>query len=184
MLIRRFKFEIGIICQQFYVMDESTEYDPDWTTEAGVRLLAKNTGILGIGTVRTDAYVRVILEITSAKPKDDDFDAWDQVNECSLSIASGKLIVTGIGDELSQVPRIHVRPGSYRCRIYYGNLASVSTDKLEGNDHYKLVLWKSAPSRLIVRKQYIKGSRNEQHTRPQGAQRPIMLALGDAFKRS
>jgi hypothetical protein len=73
MLIRRFKFEIGIICQQFYVKDESAECDPDWTKEAAVRLLAKNTGILGIGTLRTDTYVPVILEITSAKPKHDDF---------------------------------------------------------------------------------------------------------------
>jgi hypothetical protein len=181
------------------VKDESAEYDLDWTKEAGVRLLANNTGILGIGTLRTDTYVPVILEITSAKPKHDDFGAWDQVNECSLSIASGKLIVTGIGDELSQVPRIPVRPGSYRCRIYYGDLASVSTNKLEGNDHYKLVLWKSAPSRLIVRKQYVPGSgKRTTHlantpidpstqtgvTRPPGVQRLIMLALGDAFKRS
>jgi hypothetical protein len=150
MLTRRFKFKILTVCRQFFVQDETAEDVLDWTKEEAVRLLAIKTKKLGIGTV-CDMYVPVDLEITSAEPKHDDFGEWDQVNECSLKIASGKLIVTGIGDQLWDVPRrFNVIPGSYRVRIYYGELGSVKKTKVKGKDQYKLVLWKSRSGPLIV----------------------------------
>jgi hypothetical protein len=42
-----------------------------------------------------------------------------------------------------------VLPGSYRARVYYGNLGLLTG----GNDHYKVVLWNAEPSPLLVLKQ-------------------------------
>ena len=36
----------------------------------------------------------------------------------------------------------------YRARIYYGDLNSLSDDGLDGDDHYKVALWRSEPGGL------------------------------------
>jgi hypothetical protein len=94
--------------------------------------------------------VSVIVEIAGGKA-DEDMSVWDQVNECTLEIPSGRLVIAGIGDDLPDFKRIEVLPGSYRVRVYY-NLDSL-TDDLDRNDNYKIVLWKAAPGPVLVLKQ-------------------------------
>jgi hypothetical protein len=44
-------------------------------------------------------------------------------------------------------------PGVYRARVFYGKLASLSDDGLEGDDHYRIILWPGSPSTPVVLKQ-------------------------------
>ena len=83
-MTRRFEYKLFADFSQFYRQDESAEDDPDisWTPEATDRLLAVEPGIVRVGTVRT-AIVPVTVEITEGEP-DDDVNAWDQVNECTI----------------------------------------------------------------------------------------------------
>ena len=114
-----------------------------WTPEAVARDLAVAPGTRGIGTVR-NATVPVVVEITDNKP-DDDFNSWDQVTECSIEVTSGRLVVAGCTDYFPDAARIDVPPGSYRARIYSGNLNSLSDDGLDGDDHYRVALWNARP---------------------------------------
>ena len=123
-----------------------------WTPEAVARDLAVAPGTRGIGTVR-NATVPVVVEITDNKP-DDDFNSWDQVTECSIEVTSGRLVVAGCTDYFPDAARIDVPPGSYRARIYSGNLNSLSDDGLDGDDHYRVALWNAPPGPIMVLKTY------------------------------
>ena len=52
----------------------------------------------------------------------------------------------GLTDYPPDVTKITVLPGTYCVRIYYGNLDSLSPDGLDGNDRYKVALWKETSS--------------------------------------
>lgn len=138
---------------QFYVQDEpsQTSLGDAWTDEGVKRMLVAAPGIVGIGTARNDT-IPVSVEVFSSKPSSPDLAAWDHVAECSLNIASGKLVIAGSSDYLPDAPRIDVTPGAYRVRVLYGNLNSISADGFEGDDHYSIQLWPQAAGDLVVLK--------------------------------
>ncbi len=144
-MTRTFEYKLFADYHQFYVQDESVEgnLSDSWTPEATARDLAVAPGTIGIGTVR-NAIVPVVVEIMDGKP-DDDMNSWDQVTECSIEVTSGRLVVAGCTDYFPDAARIDLPSGSYRARIYSGNLDSLSDDGLNGDDHYRVVLW-SAPT--------------------------------------
>jgi len=148
---QRFEYEVLTECYQFHLQDEDTEEFPDWTRAAGERLLAVAPGIIGVGTVR-DVIVPVVVEITDGEP-DEDIGAWDQANECTIDLPSGRIVVAGCADDVADAARIEVLPGAYRARVYYGNLGSRSKDGRSGNDYYEVVLWSAVPGPLLVLKQ-------------------------------
>ena len=129
---------------QFYLQDEAADGDLSeaWTPEAVDRLLALAPGVIGVGTVR-NMDVPVEVEILSEPPADD-LSSWDRVNECSIRFTSTRAVIAGCTDYFPDAARIAVTPGDYRARIYYGDLDSVSADGLEGQDHYRIVLWPAA----------------------------------------
>ena len=135
-----------------------------WTPEAVARDLAVAPGTRGIGTVR-NATAPVVVEITDNKP-DDDFNSWDQVTECSIEVTSGRLVVAGCTDYFPDAARIDVPPGSYRARIYSGNLNSLSDDGLDGDDHYRVALWNAPPGPIMVLKKPIAGRVQPLHRNP------------------
>jgi hypothetical protein len=96
--------------------------------------------------------VPVVVEITDSEP-DADLSAWDHVNECSVEVSSGRVVIAGCTDYFPDAARIELVPGSYRARLYYGSLRSLSEDGLDGDDHYRVVLWRAAPSPVQVLKQ-------------------------------
>ena len=57
--------------------------------------------------------------------------------------------VTGLADYL-RAARIDLPLGTYRARIFYGNLDSLSDNGLQGDDHYSIVMWKGAPIEPIA----------------------------------
>jgi hypothetical protein len=115
------------------------------------RLLAVAPGTVGVGTVR-NMDVPVVVDVTDEAPNDDVAD-WDQVNECSLDVSSGLIVIAGCTDYFPEAARIAVPAGSYRARVYYRGLDSLSDDGLEGDDHYRVVLWPAAPGPVNVIKQ-------------------------------
>jgi len=146
---------------QFYLQDEGADGDlsDSWTDQAVADLLALAPGAIGVGTVR-NMTVPVVVEVLDAPPSGS-FDDWDHVAECSISVPSGRLVVAGCTDYFPEARRIEVPPGTYRARVFYGRLTSVSSDGLEGDDHYKVSLWPQpeAASAVLKRRLDTPGSR-------------------------
>jgi hypothetical protein len=151
--VRRFEYKLVADYHQFYLQDESAEGDlsNSWTQEATDRLLAVAPGRIGVGTVR-DMVVPIVIEVSDTEPNEDTT-GWDQVNECTLEVQSGRIVVAGCTDYFPDAARIEVPPGSYRARLFYGNLDALSDDGLDGDDRYRVVLWRAAPGPLKVLKQ-------------------------------
>ncbi len=148
----RHRFDLFADYHQFYLQDELVQGNlgDSWTQEATERLLAITDGTIGVGTVR-NMTVPVEVEVVQAEPQDS-FDAWDQVNECSIDVQSGRIVVAGCTNYFPDATRIEVVPGMYRARIYYGGLDTLSEDGLDGEDHYRIVLWPGDPTPPVVLK--------------------------------
>ncbi len=105
------------------------------------RLLAVAPNTVGIGTVR-NMNVPVVVEVVDAAPIDA-FERQDLVTEATLDVPSGPIVIAGCTDYFPDAKRIPVSPGRYRARIYYANLDKLSTNGLEGEDSYRIVLWRT-----------------------------------------
>lgn len=149
-----FHYELFADYFQFYLQDEQAKGDlsNSWTSEAVERELALAPGTIGVGTAR-NMTVPVTVEVREHAPAKEDFSIWDQINECSIDVPSGSLVIAGCTDDFSDADRIPLSPGCYRARIYYGQLHDLSDDGLDGNDHYKIVLWPYEDSELKILKQ-------------------------------
>jgi hypothetical protein len=136
------RLEVFADYSQFYLMDEADDFDTAaiWDDQrAAENLVVAGPGVLGVATAR-NYTVPVTIEVENSEP-DEGFDAWDHVSESSLAIRSGRMVVMGPADVFEAAPRIELRPGVYRVRVYYSGLRTVSTDRLDGDDHYRAVLW-------------------------------------------
>lgn len=151
--MQKFNYTLFADYFQFYLQDESVKGDlsDSWTPEAVDRLLAVAPGTIGVGTVR-NMNVPVVVEIADSEP-DANLSAWDHVNECTLEVPSGRVVIAGCIDYFPDAARIELVPGAYRARLYYGSLYSLSEDGLDGDDHYRVVLWRAAPGPVQVLKQ-------------------------------
>jgi hypothetical protein len=149
-----FHFELFADYFQFYLQDEQASGDlsDSWSPDAVKNLLALAPGTIGVGTVR-NMTVPVTVETRETEPSNDDFNAWDHINECSIDVPSGRLVIAGCTDYFPDAARLSLEPGCYRARIYYGELDSLGEDQLEGNDHYKIVLWQVDKAEPKVLKQ-------------------------------
>jgi len=129
---------------QFYIQDEKAEGDlsNSWTNEAVDLLLATTEGTIGIGTVR-NMTVPVTIKIFETEPpvRDDAEHIIDQINECDIQISSGKIVIAGCTDYFPDAVRMELSNGTYRTRIYYGNLDKITEDGLDGEDFYEIHLW-------------------------------------------
>jgi hypothetical protein len=152
MATQRHHFDLFADYHQFYLQDDLVNGNlaDSWTQEATDRLLAITDGTIGVGTVR-DMTVPVDVEVLDAEPQDS-FDEWDQVNECCIDVRSGRIVVAGCTYYFPDAARIQITPGMYRARIYYGKLDSLSEDGLEGEDHYRVLLWPGEPTPPVVLK--------------------------------
>ena len=149
-----YRYELFADYHQFYLQDEQADGDlsDSWTQSATDILLALAPGTIGIGTAR-NMTVPVTVQISDGPPHDDLAD-WDQVNECSLNVSSGQIVIAGCTDYFPEAARIRMAPGWYRARIFYGGLHTLSEDGLEGADHYKIVLWPGTEIEPRVLKQH------------------------------
>ena len=142
--MKTLKFELFADYFQFYLQDEMTDSDfsESWTDETVKRLLAVEPGAIAVGTAR-NMDVPVTVELHDREPQTD-FEFWDQVNECSIEVPSGKIIIAGCTDYLPDAERIELQAGMYRARISYGSLHSLTPDGLDGDDQYRIQLWQAS----------------------------------------
>jgi len=125
----------------------------DWGTGVSPpRLLADAPGVIGIGTIR-NMTVPVVIEVRDGDPKDGQTDA-DHITEGSLDVPSGMVVILGGTEYWPDAPRVTVTPSTYRVRVYYHGFDTISPDGLDGEDHYRVVLWPGEPQRPLVLKQY------------------------------
>ena len=136
---------------QFYIQDESVDGNlgDSWNEEAVNRLLALAPGTVGIGTAR-NMDVPVVLEIIDLEPNSLNEDFYDQINECSILISSGKLVIAGCTEYFRDAMRVELENGWYRVRISYANLTDLSEDGLDGNDRYDIQMWQENSERPVT----------------------------------
>ncbi|MCB9850717.1 MAG: hypothetical protein H6817_08430 [Phycisphaerales bacterium] len=101
-----------------------------------------------------DDTVPVQFEVRPDEPQRDD-DAWDHVVECSIDLPTGRLQISTVS--CGDVANWRVPPGSYRVRASFGKLGEVDANRLDGNDHYRVVLWPGDAIALTVLKQWTPG---------------------------
>ena len=95
------------------------------------------------------------MDILEHAPEDD-FPEWDHVVEAGLDVASGRIVIAGCTDYFPDAKRVEVRPGSYRVRVSYGALDTLSEDGLSGDDRYRLQRWPAASATVRILKQRLK----------------------------
>ncbi len=148
-------YEIFADYHQFYLMDAKEEPFAleDWTDEDVQRRIKTGKFIVVIQPER-NMTVPVDLEIFDSEPEVD-FENWNHIAEASLDLPSGKL---QIEECLGETKDILVLPsGLYKIRAFYGDLDKLSFDGLEGDDHYKIVMWQAPFEDVKVLKQYKEG---------------------------
>lgn len=154
-MIRR--YEIFADYHQFYLWDHGEQPSSalDYSGDDIPRRIKAAPSIVVVMPER-NMDVPVEIEIADEAPAAD-LDAWDHVAEASLELPSGRLEIhqctTGSVDILP------VARGSWRVRAYHGGLSTLSEDGLDGEDHYRLVLWPAPPGEVVVLKQYDPPSR-------------------------
>jgi hypothetical protein len=151
-----YRYEMFADYHQIYL--EDSEHDSAWPTEDPERLqqidaftaqiinsesLARHLGVApGVVCLLTARNMMSPLEVEIRQgPPEEDDAALDQIAEASLEVPSGCLLVSGCTDYLPDAPRIHLMPGVYRVRAYFGDVQALSEDGLDGDDHYRAVLW-------------------------------------------
>jgi len=139
---------------QVYLVDQKVRSNnPNmWSPTALLKeRVATAPGAIGISTIR-NLDVPVEVEISEVEPTGT-FDNWDQVVDCSIQVQSGWLILGGPGLD-DDVPPISIKPGTYRARVFFGGLNTLSADELEGNDRYRIVLWPGKETPVDILKKY------------------------------
>jgi hypothetical protein len=148
----RKRYEIFADYFQFYLWDRemTPEAPTDYSDEDTKRRIKTGPNVVVVQPAR-NMNVPVELEVLDAAPSYDLAD-WDHVAEASLELPSGKLQIhecTG-----GPIDDIDVAPGTYRVRAYYGRLDDLSPNGLDGNDHYRIALWRAPLASICVLKQH------------------------------
>jgi hypothetical protein len=146
------QYEIFADYHQFYLWDHGTSPAPpiDYTDEDLTRRIKAAPFVVVIQPER-NMNVQVRLDLRDTPP-DGVLDDWDHIAEASLELPSGRLEVhecTG-----GSVDIIELQPGTYRVRACFGGLGTLSEDRLDGEDHYRLILWPAPFAPVAVLKQY------------------------------
>jgi hypothetical protein len=135
---------------QFYLWDpaKSPEAPTDYAQQDTDRRIKTGRHVVVVLPER-NMSVPVEIEILDAEPAFEAED-WDHIAEASLHLESGQLQVHQC--TLGPVADFEVDPGWYRVRSFHGGLGTVQG--LEGDDHYRVVLWPAPPSDVRVIKQW------------------------------
>ncbi len=129
---------------QFYVQDKDSDEDLSiyWDEDSRQALVSFLNEIVGIATVRS-MDVPITLKLLEKEPEDEALDDWDHVVQGSVSIPSGKLLITGPVTQDDEALNIDVVPGTYGLRAYFGSLDEVDAEGFEGDDFYQVSIWKT-----------------------------------------
>ncbi len=138
-----YTLEIFADYNQIYLHDESAEADfaDSWDDDAYKKMVVVTEGAIGLVTARNmDVPVEILL--CESEPLLD-LGEWEHAVSCGIELRSGVLIVRGPSDYLPDVQKINVEPGCYAAQILCKGLNTLSEDGLEGDDCYRVILWRS-----------------------------------------
>lgn len=144
-------YEVFADFYQFYIWDIGIDPGPptDCDDEDVRRMVRVADQCVVISTAR-NCTVPVQFEVRPDEPPGDDV-PWDHIVDCSIELPTGQLqIDTGTSGAVADW---RVPPGVYLLRAYFGKLDEVSANHLEGNDHYRVVMWRGDATPLKVIKQ-------------------------------
>jgi hypothetical protein len=85
--------------------------------------------------------VPVVLRIYEDRPDIGDA-GFARVNECTIDIETGRLVIAGCSDHFPDAVRIGLECGTYNALIGYKGLDYLSEDGLDGGDSYHIYLWR------------------------------------------
>lgn len=139
------RFEILADYFQFYLQDDDTRFgdlSEAWTKEAVEKLLAVGPHVIGIGTAR-NMTVPVTVSLRETRPEIGEA-GFERINECTIAIDTGRLVIAGCTDYFPDAARIEVPPGTYGALIGYKGFDTLSEDELDGDDSYHIFLWRLA----------------------------------------
>jgi hypothetical protein len=142
---------------QFYISDRSsmkaTGSISFWTTDAYDDRLAKEDGILGIGT-QSYGHIKGELDILNTVNNIIDTNRYDHIVEGGIKVTSGVLQVFNCPTSEMEL-EIKLKPGTYRVRVYSSGLKTTDIDENEGDDHYKIEIWPDNNMERKVLKRYV-----------------------------
>ncbi|MEL6528791.1 MAG: hypothetical protein AAFQ27_02455 [Pseudomonadota bacterium] len=137
---------------QFYLWDHGTQPDaPTDYDDADSRRRIKVAPYVIV--VLTERNMTVPVELTvldSAPPLE--LDRWDHLVEASIEIPSGKLEVFECCGQSIDV--LAIGEGSFRARVGYAGLDTLSPDGLDGDDIYSVSLWPAPVEPEVVLKTF------------------------------
>lgn len=122
----------------------------DYATEDTERRIKTGPFIIAVLPER-NTDVPVEIEVLD-QPPDLVLESWDHVAEASLDVPSGRLEIhecTGGSIDILPLPA-----GPYRVRVYFGGLGTPDEKRLDGDDHYRVVLWPAPHAGGAALKQY------------------------------
>lgn len=147
-------FTIFADYHQIYLVDDTAAATQPliWDDAMVSDRVALMEGLIAVSTARD---MEVPLEIVLADAAPDLYlDAWDHVVSCSIALPSGRLVVMGCTDDISTAARLSLPPGTYRARVMFAGLDTLSEDGLDGDDHYRVELWPGAAQTLSIVKRH------------------------------
>lgn len=150
-----YSFVINAWYYQFYLEDANAHpaYDALWTQQTYEDRVAARPGIIAVGTARYGVGIPLLIEVRESEPALEAYAEWEHVVECSICVASGRLQITNPDSFGTVVPQIDIAAGTYRAHIYYANLDSIrGGGDLDGDDHYRIVLWPGSAIAPVVLK--------------------------------
>ena len=153
----KYRLDFHTEYNQFYISDKTSVRATGsinfWTTAAYKDRLAKEEGILGVGT-QSYGHIKGELDILNAANNKLDTNQYDHIVEGGIKVVSGVLQV--LNCPISEIElEIKLKPGTYRVRVYSSNLTNVDIDEDEGNDQYKIEIWPDTNMERKVLKRYI-----------------------------
>ena len=154
--MRRYNLDVITAWRQLIVVDGVDQHDcmsqiPDIAEQDFRRRIKACDELIVVYTAR-QGMSQIIFEIHDIEPNVDLLH-WDHVVECGLYVPSRCIDVLGL-DSSQPYAQIELEFVNYRVRIHQGNLATISSDRMHGQDFYLLTLWPSSKKDLIVLKQY------------------------------
>lgn len=154
MQTQRWAGDIFADYRQFYLWDSgrTDEAPVDYTDEDVTRRVKTGDHVVVIQPER-NYTVPVVIEVHDTEPAVIETE-WDHIAEASLHVPTGALQVhecTG-----GVVTDFEVPPGWYRVRSLHAKLATV--DGIDGEDHYRILVWPAPEAPVAVIKQFNGGT--------------------------
>jgi hypothetical protein len=144
-------------CGDGKMSPKATGSDSFWTTAAFKSRLAREDGILGVGT-QSYGHIKCELDVLDNANNKINISQYDHIVEAGIEVKSGVLQVIDCPNSELEL-EIKIKPGTYRVRVYSWNLAGTDINEDEGSDRYKIEIWHGNGMDLKVLKQY-PGPRN------------------------